>query len=428
MRCTNAHVMTLRQSSPGGGEQSGGERDSGVVDHERVSRERDEPVDSAGRTMREFHVSQFPCEMIEHVFSFLDPSGMKCAMAVCQRWHTIITERKVFWRVAAGNLSFSILSPPEVPDRPFIAALNTSIRSLNVDGVSFCLRAGFTLDGVAMTNRLMPSPFHLACCTPGPACVDVLKMLVDVGKAGPMDLPGFVPSLSVMTPLSFAACHSNLPAVKFLIDRGAHLDGTESPLHLTWIGGDTEEQAKKLETLRTLLEAGADVNTRSTFGRNGVTPLINVSMSHSLLFDIDEGAEWAQQEEKSASETAAQAVDVAKELLKYGADINAATKVEESSGHWSRVKARREGTTATMNAIRCRMFPLARFLIQHPQFDAARVDAFGMNARQFTQRKLNRLGERRWEWERKGMREILVLLDEKEREKEQEREKERNLE
>jgi ankyrin repeat protein len=136
-----------------------------------------------------------------------------------------------------------------------------------------------------------------------------------------------------MTALHWTASKGDVDATRMLIYAGARLEavtrnGNYTPLHLA-------AKAGNLPVVRALLEAGANVNAKTTSG--GASPLhlaaaqgnaevVNTLLDKSAAVDAPDGA-WNETPLMWAA--AFNRVDAMRALLEHGANIAAASKVED---------------------------------------------------------------------------------------------------
>jgi ankyrin repeat protein len=112
-----------------------------------------------------------------------------------------------------------------------------------------------------------------------------------------------------MTPLEETIMRDDVPALKLLIDSGADTNKAD-PQGLPPLALAIEEQ--KYETAKALIEAGANVN--SVASKDQLTPLMIAA------------AESQPAEGSMFLPTSTRPIDIAKALIKRGADVNAKDK------------------------------------------------------------------------------------------------------
>jgi cytochrome c len=139
-----------------------------------------------------------------------------------------------------------------------------------------------------------------------------------------------VPDLARAGPLHDAAKAGDVAQIELLLGQGADVNErtVATPLYYA-INGQHPEAA------RLLIEHGADVNAKSTWGMplhaaavKGMTPTVNLLLQRGA----NPNARWKQ---LTPLHLAAQngRIDVVRALLDHGADINAATALDEPALH-----------------------------------------------------------------------------------------------
>jgi quinoprotein dehydrogenase-associated probable ABC transporter substrate-binding protein len=140
------------------------------------------------------------------------------------------------------------------------------------------------------------------------------------------------PDSDGMTPLQHAVMRNHVPTVKALLERGADIEGKNSQDYSPLAIALAEA---KYETAKELLEAGAHIDTRA--GPDDLTPLMIISSQ----VRPGEGTMFLP--------GSVRPIDIARDLIKRGADINAQSK---------------SGITALMIAAARNVAPMIGLLMQ----------------------------------------------------------------
>lgn len=172
--------------------------------------------------------------------------------------------------------------------------LNNAVLAFDKDRVAFLLSKG------ADVNKLDDQGYTPLLTAVRNRNSDLAKILLDAG-ADPN-----LPDSDGVTPLVHAINRNHVPSIKLLTERGAGVDKLDregyTPLEIA-IGED------KLFAARALIEAGANVNSGN--GAQKVTPLMLVA------------SQLAPQARATHLAAGPTPVDIARDLIEKGADVNA---------------------------------------------------------------------------------------------------------
>lgn len=189
--------------------------------------------------------------------------------------------------VSAGA-DLDLKSAKDDKKKIYNTALNYSILSENVEGVSILLNAGASID-----NR--SDYLHDAIEVNN---VNIVKLLVnrgiDVNQIAKEENGTYY--YEGRSPLSLAVFKENAEIVKFLLLHDADVNMDEEPILYTAVNWYDSYKKSSFNIIRLILDAGADIDVRYS----GSTPLITA---------IKKGY-----------------MDVVKLLIEYGADVNYADK------------------------------------------------------------------------------------------------------
>lgn len=192
--------------------------------------------------------------------------------------------------------------------------LHTASEGGNLDIIKYLIKNGIHIQSKTSNGR---TPLHEACQH---GHLDVIHFLIQNGADLYEKRDDWI--------FLFDACIShNLEVVKFLMDKGEdiHCQNSEktTPLHVACGAGN-------LEIVKYLIEKGANVNQTNIFGE---TPLSSAVIRSATLIEylINQGAnvQSVRTDEHYKGYTPLHEVydfDVARVLVKYGADVNAKTE------------------------------------------------------------------------------------------------------
>lgn len=167
------------------------------------------------------------------------------------------------------------------------------------------------------------APIHTAARKRHP---ELIALFADLGA----DLNG--PDADGMTPLQHAVMRNHVPSVKMLLERGADIEEKNKEGYTALALAIAEA---KFEVAKVLLESGAHID--ATAGPDALTPLMIASSQVSP----GEGAIFLPESTRP--------IDLARDLIKRGADVNAQSK---------------SGVTALMIAAARNVAPMIGLLIQ----------------------------------------------------------------
>ena len=218
-----------------------------------------------------------------------------------------IAERKGMTTVLARLHEAKETSTParDIDPEVLVVMLNEAVKR---DAPDTVLRL---LDGVD-ADELGFSPLHEAA---GRGSLRVARALLDAG---------FDANLGVTKPLHMAARYESPEVAALLIDRGADVSATDAgwtPLHYALLE-DTDRPG--LRTAKLLVEHGADVNATTTV--MGWTPLhfaAHLSVAHVSRRGEAGEREW----EVSANAHGADVLQLVRTLIERGADANSRTRI-----------------------------------------------------------------------------------------------------
>ncbi|ODA66650.1 mxaJ protein [Methyloligella halotolerans] len=172
--------------------------------------------------------------------------------------------------------------------------LFNAVTANDPDRIRFLVEQGAKIDAF---NNQGSAPIHMAASSKSP---ETVELLLELG-ANP-DEPDDVG----MTPLLYAILRDDVKSAKALIDGGADLN-KKSAEGYTPLALAIEEQ--RYEAAKLLLDAGAEIDT--AVGDEELTPLMIVSAKQRAA----EGAMFLPGSTRP--------IDLARELIKKGADVNA---------------------------------------------------------------------------------------------------------
>lgn len=148
--------------------------------------------------------------------------------------------------------------------------------------VPLLISAGANVDA---QDNIHDSPLHYAAeCN----SLDTIAALIDAGAT--IDLPGY----GGRTALFEAVFHENVEATELLLERGANVnhriklsrskaDG-ETPIHVAALYAN-------MEIMATLIDAGADIETKSVRGKKAIDHAIHEKKTDLVIYLIKRGAE-----------------------------------------------------------------------------------------------------------------------------------------
>lgn len=118
------------------------------------------------------------------------------------------------------------------------------------------------------------------------------------------------------TPLTLALCENKIKVVDWLIGSGVELNDPDSPSII--IAGSN----CSLQTIKVLLDNGADINAKDNLGKTAMTVAISGKRLNVISYLIEKGYDLSKDYHSLREAVASENLHIVKLLIENGADIN----------------------------------------------------------------------------------------------------------